>query len=118
MLYDSKKNSGWLVMGMKNLRLRKGIKKEVKEKEKAANQTGNGTYSDSDAAKDVDWLKSTVVNEKNMVEIKKKIKLTSAHRKKLLNDMSIDPLELFPYFFTNPNLVSPHQNKRTIYIFT
>lgn len=89
----------------------------VKETEKAANKTGNQKpYSDSDAAKDVDWLKSTVVNEKNMAEIKEKIKLTSTHRKKLLIDMSTDLLELFPYFFTNPKLVSPHLNKCTKYI--
>lgn len=70
-------------MGMKNLRLRKGIKKVLNGMEKAANDTENEkSYSDTDAAKDVDWLKSTLVNEKNMSEIKRKIKLTSTHRKK------------------------------------
>lgn len=62
-------------------------------------------YSDTQAAADVEFLKSTKVNNGNIVAIKVKLKLTFVYRRKLLTDLNIDLLEYFPYFFTNPELV-------------
>lgn len=74
-------------------------KKEIIEANKSQ------IYTSSDAAKDVCWLKSAAVNDENMTEIMHKIKSTCPYRKKMLDDLSIDLLESFPYFFTNPKLV-------------
>lgn len=64
---------------MKNLRHKEGI---VRAKKETTIDDGSKLYSDSDAAKNVAWLKSTVVNEKNMALIKEKIKSTHPYRKK------------------------------------
>lgn len=103
MLYDARNNAGWLVFGMKNLRHKKGIKKTRNASVEVAESK---QYTDLAATKDVAWLKSTITEDKNMETIKEKIKLTSSYRKKLLKDKSIDLLEVFPYFFTCPQLVS------------
>lgn len=108
MLYDSANNSGWLVAGMKNLRQKKKINKNA-FRQIVYNTPETTTllqYSEMCAKKDVDFLKSTKVDEENMEIIKEKLKLTSSYRKKMVNDPSIDLLEFFPYFFTSPNLVS------------
>lgn len=97
---------------MKNLRQKDCVKKTLKEAvgEKDRNDTRIcKPYTDIDAEKDVGLLKFTKVTEINMEDIKEKIKLTSKHRRKMLEDMSVDLLEQFPYFFTNPELVSTHR---------
>lgn len=107
MLFDSKSNSGWLVNGLKNLRRRnilQGIRTEDDVDVEDA-QTRD-RYSDIQAAADVKFLKSVKVNDENIQTIKEKIKLTSVYRKNMLNDLCMDLLENFPYFFTNPELVN------------
>lgn len=114
MLYDARNNAGWLVFGMKNLRIKRGIKKT---KNASIEDAEGEQYTDSFAIKDVAWLKSTIAEEKNMDTIKEKLKLSSSYRKKLLKDKSIDLLEVFPYFFTCPQLVSVrHELVRSIVI--
>lgn len=54
---------------------------------------------------DVQILKATVVNDASSLEIHSKLKSTLSYRTKMLENRSLDLLELFPYFFTNPSLV-------------
>lgn len=54
---------------------------------------------------DVEDLKSKLVSDSNMCEIKAKLKFTLSYRSKLLENKSLDLLETFPYFFTVPKLV-------------
>lgn len=51
-------------------------------------------------------LKSTIVNQENLELIKEKLKITSTYRSRLFTDRNINLLEQFPFFFTNPELVS------------
>lgn len=107
-MYDSKNNSGWLVFGMKNLRKKKHIKRKSVVKNVHSTETITSAptqYTEIHAKEDVDFLKSTKVDADNMEIIKEKIKLTASYRQKMLNDLSIDLLEWFPYFFTCPDLV-------------
>lgn len=93
---------------MKNLRQKKKINKNALHQivDNTPEMTTPLQYSEICAKKDVDFLKSTKVDDENMGIIKEKLKLTSSYRKKMVNDPSIDFLEYFPYFFTFPNLVS------------
>lgn len=89
---------------MKNLRNKKKTNKELVEF--TPNTIAQTEYSDICAKKDVEFLKSTKVDANSMEIIKEKLKLTSSYRKRLINDISVDLLEYFPYFFTCPDLVS------------
>lgn len=91
---------------MKNLRKKKNSRKAVDGSQEDDNTSVRNPYSDVEAAKDVDLLKSMKVDEKSMETIMEKIKLTTSYRKKMMKDLSIDLLETFPYFFTHPKLVS------------
>lgn len=102
-MYDSKKNSGWFVYALKNFRQRIGIGKTRNEIDE---NNDRQNYTSLNAAKDFSWLKSAAVNDENMAEIMQKIKSTCTYRKKMLDDLSIELLESFPYFFTHPKLVS------------
>lgn len=82
---------------MKNLRRK--TKKPITEIEREC-----VPYSDAQAAEDVEFLKSSKVNAENILTIKEKIKQTSAYRAKMLTNLTIDLLEQFPYFFTDPAL--------------
>lgn len=59
---------------------------------------------------DFEFLKSCVVNAENMTIIKQKLKSTIEYRVGVMNDQNIEFLEQFPYFFTNPELVSKSQH--------
>lgn len=54
---------------------------------------------------DIEILKSTVVSASNLDLIKTKLVSSTRYRLKMLENKSIDLLENFPYFFTNPELV-------------
>lgn len=88
---------------LKNRRRRKKVISVIDENDNDTDTCDQ--YSDTQAAADVEHLKSTKVNDGNIVAIKEKLKLTLVYRRKLLKDLSIDLLEYFPYFFTNPELV-------------
>lgn len=108
-MYDSKNNSGWLAVGMKNFRKREKINKAILSTDVDNNipiANTSAQYSDVSAKKDVELLKSTKVEPSNMSTIKEKLKLTSSYRTKMITESSIDLLEWFPYFFTCPALVS------------
>lgn len=65
---------------------------------------------------DVEFLKTTMVNDKTMDIIKSKLAATSEYRRKLIRENhSIDLLENFPYFFTSPQLVRKQFNGKTKY---
>lgn len=87
---------------MKNRRRRDNCNQETTRVEDAHTCD---QYSEIQAAIDVNFLKSTKVNNENIQIVEGKLRLTAAYRKKMLNDLSIDLLETFPYFFTNPELV-------------
>lgn len=52
------------------------------------------------------WLKTVVVSDNNIEEIRTKLELTRARRDEIvLNDM-VELMQEFPFFFTHPQLVS------------
>lgn len=63
-------------------------------------------YSDDQAENDLLFLKSIVVNDRNMEEIKLKLTKTASYRKKLLNKNELNLRVNFPYFYMHPQLVS------------
>lgn len=54
----------------------------------------------------MDYLKETVVNDDNLVEIKSKMIETMGHRTKLMKDQRMDIKEAFPFLFASVDLVS------------
>lgn len=54
---------------------------------------------------DVEDLKLKIFSDSNMCEIEGKLKSTFSYRSKMLENKSLDLLETFPYFFTDPKLV-------------
>lgn len=63
-----------------------------------------------DGQKDIEFLKSAVVNEENMAEIKRRLKNTTKYRHEMMKTPEMDFLENFPYFFTDPKLVNDKKN--------
>lgn len=61
--------------------------------------------TDEECEADIERLKSLAVNRENIDEIKTKLIGTLDYRLKLINEMKMDLLETFPYFFTDPDLV-------------
>lgn len=62
--------------------------------------------SEIDFEQEVFILKSTMVNDQNIPMIKEKLIATMAYRLDMLKAPEVDLLENFPYFFSNPELVS------------
>lgn len=54
---------------------------------------------------DVAFLKTAIINGEQIETIKEKITSTMMYRVKMMNELKMDLLENFPYFFTNPELV-------------
>lgn len=85
------------------------LKKErglAKENENSINdQVQDANYCVNDARADIEWLKKTVVNAENLPGIKKKLISTAELRTEMLMDKALNILEIFPYFFTSPQLV-------------
>lgn len=55
---------------------------------------------------DLLFLKTVIVNEKNMPKIHDKLRKTLERRRELLNTEKVDMLENFPFMFVHPSLVS------------
>lgn len=55
---------------------------------------------------DLLFLKTIVVNEDNLPEIRKMLRKTLSRRQELLNSEKVNLLEHFPFFFVHPQLVS------------
>lgn len=53
----------------------------------------------------MEFLRSVVVNDRSLSEIRKKLKETVQHRLQLMKIPELDLLEQFPFFFTHSNLV-------------
>lgn len=66
----------------------------------------NVSHSQFDAQQEILQMKSMIVNEQNMPLIKKGLVKSMQHRLDMLQDGKIDLLENFPYFLSNPELVS------------
>lgn len=69
------------------------------------NATAYMNNSEESARNDVEFLKSVIVNDRNLESIKAKLISTSEYRSKMLEDKEIDLRIEFPYFFISPNLV-------------
>lgn len=66
----------------------------------------NVSHSLFDAQHEIFQMKSMIVNEQNIPLIKEGLVKTMQHRLDMMQDRKIDLLENFPYFFSNPELVS------------
>lgn len=114
LLCDSK-GSGYLynkIKYLKNTQKRLSQNASVSDNDELEDSEETATSSEED----VEFLKITMANEENMDAIKSKLAATSVYRRKLIHDNhSIDLLENFPYFFTNPKLVRKQFNRNTQY---
>lgn len=66
---------------------------------------------------DMLYLKTVVVSDANIDEIRRKLQITRIGRDELIKNDSVDYLEHFPCFFARPNLVSTIKVFK-LYIFT
>lgn len=55
---------------------------------------------------DLLYLKTVVISETNLDEVRKKLEITREHRDELVRKDTIDLMEHFPFFFTRPQLVT------------
>lgn len=53
----------------------------------------------------IESMKTIVITDASMPDIKQHLKTTRGFRDELLTDKKIDLLEMFPYFFVKPELV-------------
>lgn len=60
----------------------------------------------SDSTNHLLWLKTIVVSDTNMEDIRKKLELTRADRDEMVLKDNIELLQEFPFFFTHPSFVS------------
>lgn len=64
------------------------------------------TLTDAECEAVVNELKTIMVSAENISEIEEKLVLTLAYRQKMINEqMDLDLLATFPYFFSDPQLV-------------
>lgn len=69
------------------------------------NPVSEEPFSDELAKKEVDLMKTIVVSKQNLPTLKQKLDMTRHYRIKLSSDPKIELKQLFPYFFSNPELV-------------
>lgn len=93
--------SGYLYNRVRYLR-----KKQQKEQQVAEPQVEDESENESTEIDDFLFLKTTVVTDENRNDVEEKLKLTIEYRQNLLNDVNIDLMEHFPYFFVHPKLVN------------
>lgn len=80
-------------------------------KRKSIGKTSRKSLPTEDEAQEhLKFLKTVVVNEKNIKAIESKLKITAAKRVQLLKNKQFDFLENFPCLFTHPPLVSTMHN--------
>lgn len=65
----------------------------------------NNTYSMNHLL----WLKTVVVSDTNIEEIRTKLTLTRAHRDEIVSKDSVELMQEFPFFFTYPLLVRTNE---------
>lgn len=107
-LFNSNTGKGWLEAGLKNQR--QLVKKTKNNRRSLTPDIDFNNYTEVEAQRDVGVLKSTVVNDKNMHDIKQLLKVTKDYRWKLVNDVNLSFIDVFPYFFVCPELVSTDKN--------
>lgn len=71
-----------------------------------SNQIDDNATQESYQMDDLLFLKTVVVNKKNMPEIHEKLRKTLERRRELLNTEKVNMLENFPFMFVHPQLVS------------
>lgn len=74
--------------------------------EQVNHHSNSSEYTEEDARIDIEFLRMMVIDESNMEAIMQKLKDTIDYRKQICDDLNINLLERFPYFFTHSELVS------------
>lgn len=100
-------NGGFLSNRLRYLR---GLKRS-ESRESLCRTESMDESDDASHEEDIEILKMTVVSPDNLELIKTKLMSTAKFRLKMLENKSIDLLEFFPYFFTNPELVRALSNR-------
>lgn len=92
---------GWFNARLKNMRgAQKKLTTNNNSNRRSARRSKIPNPSD-----DVIYLKSLVVSDENMPIFIEKLNSTRGHRMEMLLDKNIHLKEMFPYFFTHPDLV-------------
>lgn len=106
-------DTGWFNARLKNLReAQKKLNKKAtktsirKSSTRRVSSAVDQAAIDKAIVDDVIFLKSLVVSDKNMDIFIQKLNFTRIHRNKMLLDKNIHLKEQFPYFFTNPEMVT------------
>lgn len=110
---------GFIVAKLKYLRSVAKHQK-TKEVERPVQATSNAMESlqlTSNTEADCDFLQSVVINAENMAEIKQKLKATEEYRDDLIDNKNMELVERFPYFYSNPELVSTKPMKKFACLF-
>lgn len=68
----------------------------------------NLVSADADMQNLIDQMKSVVIDDNNLEEIKADLRVSREYRCKMLLNPKTDLLESYPYFFTNVDLVCYH----------
>lgn len=96
-------NGGWIGMKLKNNRRQLKNKKNANHDENSASVETTQTDMDEVLFK----MKTLDISKANLIELKNMLKLTFEHRQSLIKtNENLDLLEIFPYFFTNSDLVN------------
>lgn len=66
---------------------------------------------------DLLYLKTAVISNSNIVEVRKKLEKTRTLRDELVRAAETDLMEQFPFFFTHPQLVNYKLSQFYIFIF-
>lgn len=109
MFYDPNGGKGWLTTALKSRRaavaaVRANTQGTV-EVTNSIDLNGNNQNVEFDAKSKVDLLRTLVVNKDTVPIIEQTLKQTLAYRREMFNDMNLNLLEVFPYFFHHPQLV-------------
>lgn len=110
MLFNSTADTGILIAKLKTKR-QKIKQQRIREKcnENSDADDSNDTYLEENAKNDIEFMRTTVVTEENILIFKEKAVLTHKYRMQLLLEKTVDLQETFPYFFVRSDLV------RTLY---
>lgn len=102
-------DSGWLNSRIKNLREAKNklIQKRHVETNENSILAEQNEIGNDEAKAIITSLKSMAVVPEKLEEISQKLAITRKYRKNLLlGNVKLNLKELFPYFFTHPEVVS------------
>lgn len=107
LLYNPSKDSGWLVAVLRTRR-QANKRDQMNQQMLPLNDSNdaNASYTEDQAKNDIEILRTMQVNQSNMPEITQRLKSTIGLRNGICDDVNVNLLERFPYFFTHSHLVS------------